>query len=580
MSDGGHNSGPRAPGKGPKSLQPARPGIKITAEIHEMVDASVLALDRDPELYQRDGELVRIVRADINDEKRGIVAGTPKIVRVEYPTMLETLSRCATFFSMVLMEDGSYRPSARKPPKDVAAACLARGQWPGVRPLAMVTETPTLRPDGTILDRPGYDPSTSIVFMPGDEYPPIPRAPTQGDATRAMLNLLDLFADFPMANDVARYVPVAAILTMLARPAIAGAVPAMLFDASIRGSGKSLMSHVVSIVTTGRSAAVKTYPPEEVELEKILASAAVAGSRLMTLDNIDGVFGCGPLDKCLTADDRVGIRILGKTEQREIAWRCLILGSGNNIVLGADTSRRCLVARIEPMTESPEDRSGFRHPDLLGFVRQNRLALVRDGLTILRAFTLAGRPNADAYTWGSFGPWARLVPAAIAFAGGPNVLNARAVVSGVEEPEVDALRAFLEGLPRLSTSAMTAKTVIASLYPSDRVRGRDVAPDGFDDLRTAIEHFTSPKPGQAPDPKRLGNALRRHRGRIVGGKRLTSKTGHAGTAVWAVETIRVVGQEGQVTQFQAPASLLPAVTTTLGTESPQPPDPPEGDDGL
>lgn len=569
--NGPHSTGG---GDGRPPVKLARPGIKITPEIHEMTDAAVLALDRDPELYQRDGELARIVRSEVTDPRRGVVSGSPQIRRVEYPTMLETLSRCAEFFALVKREDGDgFVPSKRKPPKDVASAVLARGQWPGVRPLSIVTETPCLRPDGTVLERPGYDADTSIVFLPGEPFPAVPKAPTQGDAMRALMNLLDLFAEFPFSSDAGRYVPIAAILTMLARPAICGAVPAMLFDASTRGSGKSLIENVIAIVTTGRSASNTTYPPDEVELEKILSAAALDGARLLTLDNITGAFGCGPLDKCLTTDDRVAIRVLGKTERRELAWRCLVVASGNNIILGADTARRCLVARIEPLTERPEDRTGFRHADLLAFVREHRRTLVRDGLTVLRAFTLAGRPNASAFTWGSFGAWAALVPAAIVYAGGPNVLAARAVSVGVEEPEVDALRAFLEGLPRLSEAPVNAKTIVSSLFSSDRVRGRDVPPDGFDELRTAIEYFTSPKPGQSPDPKRLGNGLRKHRGRIVGGKRLVSKPGHGGVAVWSVESI-LVGLVGMVGQLPVQGHIGLSVGPGAQSDQPQPPLPP------
>lgn len=583
MSDGDQVHGPRGTGKGPKppagpALAVSRPGIRLTTEIHDMVDAAILALDRDPELYQRDVELVRVVRAEVTDAKRGVVAGSPQIKRVEYPTMLETLSRVAVFFA-----DTMTGSSPKKPPKDVAAAVLARGQWPGVRPLAMVTETPSLRPDGTVLDRPGYDSDTAIVLLASEPpYPAMPSAPTQADAMRALMSLLDLFAEFPFSSEAGRYVAVAAILTMLARPAIIGAVPAMLFDASTRGSGKSLIENVISVVTTGRSAPTTTYPTkglttDEAELEKILSSAALDGARMLTLDNITGTFGCGPLDKCLTTDDRVAIRILGKTERRELVWRCLVIGSGNNISLGADTARRCLVARLEPLTESPEDRTGFKHSDLLGFARSHRGELVRDGLTVLRAFTLAGRPNAAAFTWGSFSAWAQLVPASIVFAGGANILEARAVSAGVEEPEADALRALLDGLPRLckdhSKDAMTAKDIVTELYPMERVKGRDVPMDAFEDLRSAIEFFTSHKPGQAPDPKRLGNALRRHRGRILGGKRLTSAPIKGGFAAWAVRSLGVT-QVTQVTQNQTAGSPSSFAGGGYRNESPESPESP------
>jgi len=32
-----------------------------------------------------------------------------------------------------------------------------------------VTETPCLRPDGSVLDKPGYDKATELVFIPNDD---------------------------------------------------------------------------------------------------------------------------------------------------------------------------------------------------------------------------------------------------------------------------------------------------------------------------------------------------------------------------------------------------------------------------
>ena len=47
-----------------------------------------------------------------------------------------------------------------KPDQDIVSAVHAAGEWPGTRVLNDIVETPTMRPDGTIVQAPGYDPAT------------------------------------------------------------------------------------------------------------------------------------------------------------------------------------------------------------------------------------------------------------------------------------------------------------------------------------------------------------------------------------------------------------------------------------
>src|SRR5262249_18040134 len=150
---------------------------------------------------------------------------------------------------------------------------------------------------------------------------------------------------------------IAAILTVLARPAIEGACPAFLFDATTRGSGKTLQADAVSAVALGRSAARKSYPVEAEAMGKILASYAVAGARLILFDNVTREFGGGELDQAITARDAVELRVLGRTEVKRLLWNAVIMASGNNIALCEDTVRRVLIARLESTEENPEDRT-------------------------------------------------------------------------------------------------------------------------------------------------------------------------------------------------------------------------------
>ena len=334
--------------------------------------------------------------------------------------------------------------------------------------------------------------------------------------------------------------PIAAILTLAARPAIDGSVPGIVIEASTRGSGKTLLADAIAIIATGRAASRTTHPVEEDELRKVLDGYALQGATLVAIDNVTRPLGGAALDACLTARDTVEVRELGRTGNRTVPWRALVVATGNNVEYAGDTIRRVLVSRLEPIQERPEDRTDFRYADLPTHVRAERPRLVVAALTILRAYVVAGRPNVGTGTWGSFEAWARIVPPAIIHAGGADVLGARLASDTSHDPVAASLAAILVHLARLDVDGrgMTARAIVDALYPSGRTPdGRTQAPDGYSELRDAIEAITRCRAGLTPTARQIGDAFTRLRGRWIDERRLMSATGgRAKVAVWRVES--------------------------------------------
>ena len=126
------------------------------------------------------------------------------------------------------------------PPERVAKIILARagvGKFPQV---AGVITTPTLRPDGSILAEPGYDPSTRLYLALDDNFamPAMPVAPSRADALEALSLLRDLLSDFPFVSPVDRAVALSGIMMAVLRGALSVA-PLHAFRAHTAGTGKS-----------------------------------------------------------------------------------------------------------------------------------------------------------------------------------------------------------------------------------------------------------------------------------------------------------------------------------------------------
>jgi hypothetical protein len=420
-------------------------------------------------------------------------------------------------------------------------AVLEAGSWKGVRHLRGVVEAPVMRPDGSILQEPGYDAATGYLYEPNASFLPVADKPSHSDAVLAFAKLCEPLREFPYVGEPHRAAVIAAVLTLLARPAIAGACPAWVFDASSRRSGKSLQVDVVHIITTGRAASRMTFPEQDEELEKVLSAYAMRGAASVNFDNVARKFGGAALDKVITAVGSVDLRVLGSTDLRTCEWYAVIFASGNNVSFGGDMIARVLSPRLETPLDRPELLEPAI-PDLRGWVRDHRVELVHAALTILRAYVVAGSPDMGCARWGGFESWARLIPHAIAWVGGADPMGARRGLEGDGDPEELAHAGLVEGWARLCASeskpdGLTIKQALAALYPATSHR-EELPPDGFDDLREVIESVTSARPGFPPSSKALGEKLRKWREKPVGGRKLSGAPGHAGTVRWSVAVAR------------------------------------------
>lgn len=515
-----------------------RPDIPIVPDVHLTTDAMVKVLATDPEVYSRGGVLVHVLRASTDDETRtagALVAGTPVVREMPLSFGIDRVSLRARCVKRCRKKDGSWYASHIPPPSGSVKAALERGYWPGVRPLRGVVEAPSMRPDGSIIQDAGYDRATGFLYEPNARFPRVPDRPTHGDAARAYAHLSEPFREFPYKEESHRSAVVAAILTLVARPAILGAVPCFLFDASAARSGKSLQVDVINLIATGRSASRVTYPEQDEELEKVLASFALRGAPTVNFDNVARRFGGAALDKVITAVDEVDIRILGSSEIRTLEWRAVMLASGNNVMCRGDMLPRVLSPRLETRLDNPELMTPTI-PDLRAWVRERRAELVVDALTLLRAYIIAGRPHMGLPRWGGFEAWTAFVPQALVWAGAPDPMGARRGLAGDNDPEAAAHSAFVDGWSRLCDevnrlAGLTVKQALAHLYPPDR---HERAPDAYGDLREVIEDVTNARPGFAPSARALGDRLRRWRDKPVGGRKLVGASAERGVARWRV----------------------------------------------
>ena len=516
-----------------------RPVIRILPDLKNVVDQAIDALAADEELFHRGGVLVRIVRAGAPtlSEKTQRPEGAPIIRAVAIPTLRERLTVVARWERF----DTRKKQWIHAVPSDaVVQAIAARGEWPPLRPLVGVAEAPLLRADGSILQREGYDLSSGYYYAPADTFPRVPEAPSRDDAVKARDALLECVCDFPFASEGHRSAWLAFLLTLFARPAIDGCVPLGAFDATTRGTGKGKLADVTALIALGREAAKVPQPEDDKECRKVITSLVDEGEVFALIDNVAHVIAYASLDAALTATVWKD-RVLGTNRTICAPMRITWAVTGNNLELGGDTARRTLHVRLESPLENPEDRQDFRHADLLAWVRSERPRLVVAALTILRAYVVAGRPSGTSKSWGSFESWSKLIANAVTWVGMQDPQATRIDLEDGADATKGALTTLLAGWARLDADGkgLTAKAAVDALYPQRRGDG---PPDGFDDMREAVETLCPQPPGKEPSAQKLTYVLRSARRRVIGGRMFDAVEGHAGVKRWVVCQQRTGGR--------------------------------------
>ena len=126
-----------------------------------MVDKAEDALLEWPEaeIFQRGGQLVCVVETLMKEAVDGVTRdiGALAIQLVSVPQLVEIFTTCAEWQKYDGRSEGWRAVDC---PSKMAATYLSRaGRWQ-LPVLAGIIEAPTLRPDGSILEKPGYDTDT------------------------------------------------------------------------------------------------------------------------------------------------------------------------------------------------------------------------------------------------------------------------------------------------------------------------------------------------------------------------------------------------------------------------------------
>ncbi|AWC21800.1 hypothetical protein CO731_01253 [Aminobacter sp. MSH1] len=481
------------------------------------------AVDAGAPIFARGTSLVRPVHIDTTTHTGGVS-------RVEGATVLVPVDKAALvdiFTALIDWQKWNDRKGETRPiacPSIVAETVLSRrGDWPFPQ-LRAVVSAPTLRPDGTVLEAKGFDPSTGILFASELDWPAIKQQPSRKAAEAALAALRGLLSTFPFVGDADRSAALAMVLTAVVRPCLPTA-PLFGVSAPTPGTGKSKLVDIAAILGTGQAAAVLSAPREEAELQKHVGSVLMAGDAFITLDNIEYPLRSEFLCQVLT-QGVVAVRVLGESRNLKLPTGSTFCATGNSLRFAGDLTRRVVLINLDARVERPEDRTFS--VDVTAVAKDRRIELVTAALTVLRAFIVHSGERVVP-PLGSFEGWSDRVRSALVWLGEVDPLANSGKVRD-DDPERERTATILNTLP---TGEPWTVSKIAKMIEMDR----DQSPDfrRHEALSDALAEFIE---RGSLHKQRFGLFLRKQAGRIIGGRRIVVQ-GHdrAKVALWAIETI-------------------------------------------
>lgn len=401
----GKGKGTDAP-TGPESNYP-KPTIltsnrQLDQLAHEAITAIVSynrAYPCQPVIYVRGGLLTYLCR----DEDGNIIA------RPVTPTVLKRILADVASWTKLVKNDGEWREVSAAPSEGVISYILGMEEWKDFPALAGISYGPVFGPDGTLHESAGYSRATQMynasVVKLGDMEP----TPANVAAAKELI-LENLFVDFPFKDKASKTHAMALLLLPFIRPMIRRVTPLHLVDAPDAGTGKGLLVDLCGIVATGRSLPATQATTDDEEWRKKITTALLSGTPHVFFDNIPLGYDLdsGALASALT-QEHYKDRILKNSADLYIKVRCVWVASGNNVSPSREMARRSIWIRLDANTESPYERSNFKHKEIRTWAETNREVLATAVVILIRSWIEAGRPMYEGKLLGSYEEWTKVM---------------------------------------------------------------------------------------------------------------------------------------------------------------------------
>ena len=342
-----------------------------------------------PSVFIYNGIPVRInsTKNDIDNQKKVLVDTlNEKILRAQLIEAIE-------FYT--ISKEKIEKPC--NPPRELVENTLHSANLPFPL-LNRIVSGPAFDLDGKLCSEPGYHKTLKTLITEKVEVEGF-----QGTAKEAAdWLLLELACDFPFESEIDKTNFLGFLLTCFCRDMIRGSTPLFLVESSQPGVGKTKLSDIVyraAFGENGVSSISEGIKPED--MHKQLTSSMLEGKSGIRFDNLKHGLDSPDLARLLT-EEYWHDRMLGTNKNAIVKVNQIFSATGNNPTLSTEMARRIINIRLLPTQEDPEERTGFRHDNIISWCDEHRGTIVGAVDTIVSSWVRSGRKSSSAKSFGSF----------------------------------------------------------------------------------------------------------------------------------------------------------------------------------
>ncbi len=512
-----------------------------------------------PSLYVTDGQVVHLgevsgsAAAEAGDEDSPLpVAAAP----VAAPLLARILAEETYTFKMQQMtvkvpdgNDAKGKPRFRTeteayeeestPPAQMLTAALAGASWPGLMPLRGIAGAPILRPDGTLLQDPGYDERTGLYLASKIPLDRVPDKPTKEQVAAAREFILkQLLGDFPWVSKADRANYVGILVTPILRRFLRSLIPFGVYTATMAGSGKTILTGMPGMLYGQR---VLSWSGSDEELRKAITSVLADPAGSVVFDNLaEGTVISSPILARLITDRTWADRLRGRNKTAVLANDRLWSATGNNLRLGGDMVTRSVLVGLDPGIPHPELRTGFKIPNLDEWILRtvNQCTVLWNLLVMVAGWTSNGAPRATGLTMRQFTQWAEGVGGFLAYHGIDGFLGNVESVRDIDDEDNEWIVFLTEWFRRYGSEWKFAAEVRKSAEPVKPEFERGVGMVDPGDPDPWRGRFLTTERGQLVTAKSLGRLLTGQLGSFHGPYALRgAKDKHTKTQIYRVQKL-------------------------------------------
>lgn len=404
-------------------------------------------------------------------------------------------------------------------PSYIGETISSMTKWRGMPIIDAVTDHPVLTSDNKLIGS-GYNKSTKTFGRFDDANFNIPVNPSFEDAIKSLEEVQKLLQTFEFEGAGDESATLSAMLTAVSRPVLSTAL-LTLIDAPMSGSGKGYLGGLLAKLACNAVHPAKQLPDNHDEIRKVITSSLLSAKPVLFFDELAmSEIDC-PSIRTLATAEIFSDRMLGSNRDIDVSTKTFVVCTGNNISPTADTARRMLHIRLNPMCENPSSRQ-FSY-DAEAEMTAKRDEFVSHLLTIQRAFLLAntrGETTKPAQAIGGFKDWDLMCRQPILWLTG-----------------VDSCTRMLETM-----KSNPAKNDLLAMINAWTEAFGDVATKASDAIRNEAfkalcEDYIKRKPGSQITSIGVGMWIKKHKGQVVDKKYFDEDVSVNGVQYWVVRSI-------------------------------------------